>query len=83
MNLLTPDVEIFINHLNIYKIGGQHNSGIKATIKIDIGNKIASKIEIEDDGFFILVPTMLSEDIFGVRDKEPHNGDYKFQNLVI
>ena len=25
---------------------------------------------------------MLSEDVFGVRDKDPHNGDYKFQNLV-
>ena len=82
MNLLSPDVEIFINHLNIYKIGGQHNSEIKAKVKIDMGNKIASEIEIEDNGFFILVPTMLSEDVFAVRDREPQNSNYKFNDLV-
>lgn len=79
-NVLSNDVEIFIDHLNIYKLGGQHSSGIKAKVKINMGNS-ENHINVEGNGFFILVPTMLSEDVFGVRNNQPQNSNYKFDNF--
>lgn len=70
-NLLTlqqdaPDVEFFITNLSIVKIGG------KSSNQTDAGYVLCSElsespIEIKNTGVFLLLPTMLSEDLFTVQ----------------
>lgn len=70
-----PEVEIFINHLSIFKLGS-HNvnyPGINAKVEMsDLSND--GKIESYDilkNGCYLLLPTMLSEDLFSVRQEIP------------
>lgn len=73
-NLITleqgsPHVEYFINNLSIVKMGG--NSGDPNIVSHVICSELSeSPIEIKGKGAFVLLPTMLAEDLFTVAPGE-------------
>lgn len=77
-HLMHPEVETFINHLSIMKFSGNNinNPDIKGSVLLRELNNILHKgmddsIEIDSPGVFLLLPTMLSQDVFGVRKNIP------------
>lgn len=79
INQLNPEVEVFVNHLSIFKFSGHdiNNPSEKGHVLIEELKTIipADKKEngylIDTPGCFLLLPTMLSEDIFAVRPNIP------------
>lgn len=68
-----PELEIFINHLSIFKLGGKsiNHPGDRAVVVLkELSN---NKLPIEEQGCFLLLPTMLSEDLFVVREELPED----------
>ena len=66
-----PEVETFINQLNIFKFGG-HNTNYPGEFgKVRCSELFSDDIDIIGPGCFLLLPTMLSEDVFGVRSEIP------------
>ena len=77
-----PELEIFIKHLSIFKFGG--NNVNKPTEKGLVRLRELSKtdIPIEEPGCFLLLPTMLSEDLFPVRQELPNKYPNNFTGNV-
>lgn len=65
---INPEVEHFINHLSIFKFGGNNlnNPGINGLVRLR--ELHPDDIPVEDPGIFLLLPTMMSEDLFEVRE---------------
>lgn len=77
-HLMHPEVETFINHLSIMKFSGNNvnNPGVKGSVLLRelntiLGKRMDDSIEIDSPGVFLLLPTMLSQDVFGVRKNIP------------
>lgn len=71
-----PELEAFINHLSIFKFGGNNVNypNIKGEVKLhEISKNTNEILTIESPGVFTLLPTMLSQDVFGVRQNIPEN----------
>ena len=73
-----PELEIFINHLSIFKFSGHdvnnpENRGRVLLRELNgiLGLHIDDTIKIDSPGCFLLLPTMLSQDVFGVRENIP------------
>lgn len=73
-----PELETFINHLNIFKFSGHdvNNPEHKGSVLLRelngiLGLHIDDTIMIDSPGCFLLLPTMLSQDIFAVRENIP------------
>jgi hypothetical protein len=67
-----PELEIFIDHLSIFKFGGNHANHPEINGKVRIRELFKGHdIEIDKPGVFLLLPTMLSEDLFSVRENIP------------
>lgn len=74
-----PDVEAFILNLSVFKFGGYHHlsntfghvqcSELNQALNIDENDNI--EFGPRSGGVFLLLPTMLSEDLFIVRDEIP------------
>lgn len=78
INVGHPELEIFINHLSIFKFGGNDVNAPSEVGKVLLReiNHILDlhhdqEIEIYSPGCFLLLPTMMSEDVFGVRENIP------------
>jgi len=68
-----PEIETFINELNIFKFGGNNTNFLNQNAQVrfrNLGNNI-NDLNIEGTGCFLLLPTMLSEDLFDVRKQIP------------
>jgi hypothetical protein len=72
------EVELFINRLCIFKFSGDdiNNPREKGYVLLREINDILgldkdSTIQIETPGCFLILPTMVSEDLFGVRENTP------------
>ena len=73
-----PEVEIFINNLSIFKFSGNNinnplekGSVLLREINDILGLDKDSTIQIDTPGCFLLLPTMVSEDLFGIRENIP------------
>lgn len=66
-----PELEIFINHLSIFKFGGNNINYPDEFGKVRLKELSENDIKILSPGCFTLVPTMLSEDVFSVRQELP------------
>lgn len=66
-----PELETFINHLSIFKFGGNNINFPDETGKVRLRKLSNMDIPIESPGCFTLLPTMLSEDLFNVRKEIP------------
>ena len=66
-----PEVEIFINKLNIFKFGGKNHNNPNIQGKVRCDDISSEDIPIGGEGCFLLLPTMLSEDVFSVRTEIP------------
>lgn len=71
-----PELEIFTNHLSIFKFGGENTNLYRGKVRISelmkyVNDNTNNYIEIVGNGVFLLLPTMLSEDVFGVRTEIP------------
>ena len=76
-----PEIETFINELNIFKFGGNNTNFLGQVGQVrfrNLGINI-NDINIEGTGCFLLLPTMLSEDLFGVRKQIP--SEYTSMNV--
>ncbi len=69
-----PELDIFITHLSIFKFSGNdvNNPGLYGSVYLREINSILGltndeHIPIHSPGCFLLLPTMLSQDVFGVR----------------
>ena len=71
MYQIYPGVEIFINQLNIFKFGGYNTNYPGESGKVRCSELSSNDINIEGPGCFLLLPTMLSEDLFSVRTEVP------------
>lgn len=67
----SPELETFIDHLSIFKFGGHNVNYPDEQGKVRIRNLSNKDIPIEDPGCFLLLPTMMSEDLFTVRQELP------------
>ena len=78
-NEINKEVKIFIENLSIFKLSGNDNNTLyKGSVLIKELNKllnlpINNSIPIDNPGCFLLLPTMLSEDLFSVRENIPEN----------
>ena len=79
-----PAVETFITHLSIFKFGGHPPTRFMGKV---VGSVISKEIarlnngkdvEIHADGVFLMLPTMLSDDLFIVRQEIPSNPPNSF-----
>ena len=78
INKLNPELEVFINHLSIFKFSGHdvNNPKQRGSVLLRELNRILNlhyddSIKIDSPGCFLLLPTMLSQDVFGVRENIP------------
>lgn len=78
VNQVHPELETFINHLSIIKFSGsdvnsqnQRGSVLLREINDIFGLSIDDTIMIDTPGCYLLLPTMLSQDLFGVRNHVP------------
>ena len=78
VNIMHPEVETFINHLSIMKFSGndinnENNKGKVLLREVNrlLGLRADDSIPIDSPGAFLLLPTMLSQDVFGVRKNIP------------
>lgn len=62
-----PEVEIFINHLSIFKFGGNNINYPEEKGTVILKELSNNKLEILSPGIFLLLPTMMSEDLFTVK----------------
>jgi hypothetical protein len=75
-----PELETFINHLNIVKFSGHdinypehRGSVLLRELNGLLGLTMDEPIIIDSPGCFLLLPTMLSQDVFGVRENIPEH----------
>ena len=66
-----PELEIFVNHLSIFKFGGDHIKDPMVHGKVRLIEFEHNDIPIRGQGCLLLLPTMLSEDLFAVRQNIP------------
>ena len=66
-----PELEAFIDHLSIFKFGGNNVNYPEEKGRIRLRKLSNKDIPIETPGCFTLLPTMLSEDLFTVRKEIP------------
>jgi len=66
-----PEIEAFIDHLSIFKFGGNNVNYPEEKGRIRLRKLSNKDIPIETPGCFTLLPTMLSEDLFTVRKEIP------------
>lgn len=71
INQGNPELEVFINHLSIFKFGGDNINDPNEKGKVRLRELDDDDIEIDEPGCFLLLPTMLSEDLFSVREEIP------------
>ena len=76
-----PELEAFINHLSIFKFGGHNINYPEEKGKVRLRKLSNTDIPIEEPGCFTLLPTMLSEDLFGVRTKIPEDFTGSVDNI--
>ena len=66
-----PELEAFINHLSIFKFGGNNLNFPEEKGRLRLRELSKNDIPIETPGCFLLLPSMLSEDLFTVRKEIP------------
>lgn len=76
-----PELEIFVNHLSIFKFGGHNINNPLQIGKVRLKELLDSDIPISRPGCFLLLPTMLSEDLFTVRQNIPSDYNKLPRNL--
>ena len=65
------ELETFINQLSIFKFGGHNINYPEERGRVRLRKLSDKDISIEETGCFTLLPTMLSEDLFTVREELP------------
>lgn len=65
------ELEAFIRHLSIFKFGGNNLNFPEEKGRVRLRELSKNDIPIEQPGCFLLLPSMLSEDLFSVRKEIP------------